>query len=95
MTHALALIAATAVLVFGRAIQQQNVIGGHYIAAALTPYLIAAGEVAVIGIVAASPSIGAALAVGTGGAIGALSAMWLHRRVVNRKGAAARQEIHP
>jgi hypothetical protein len=44
MTHALALIAATAVLVFGRAIQQQNVIGGHYLAAALTPYLIAAGE---------------------------------------------------
>jgi hypothetical protein len=82
MTHALALIAATAVLVFGRAIQQQNVIGGHYVAAALTPYLIAAGEVAVIGIVAASPSIGAVLAVGTGGAIGATGAMWAHRRVM-------------
>jgi hypothetical protein len=81
MTHALALIAATAVLVFGRAIQQQNVIGGHYLAAALTPYLIAAGEVAVIGIVAASPSLGAVLAVGTGGAIGATGAMWAHRRI--------------
>ena len=91
--HALALIAATAVLVFGRAIQQQNVIGGHYLAAALTPYLIAAGEVAVIGIVAADPTVGAVLAVGTGGAIGALSAMWLHRRIVNR--AVVRQEIQP
>jgi hypothetical protein len=79
--HILALIAATATLVFGRAIQQQNVIGGHYLAAALTPYLIAAGEVAVIGIVAASPSLAAVLAVGTGGAIGATSAMWAHRRI--------------
>jgi ABC-type sugar transport system substrate-binding protein len=37
--------------------------------------------VAVIGIVAASPSLAAVLAVGTGGAIGATSAMWAHRRI--------------
>ena len=73
-------MAATAMLIFGRAIQQQNVIGGHYIAAALTPFLIAAGEIAVVGAIVVSgwsawPWIGA------GGGIGAVSAMWLHRFV--------------
>jgi hypothetical protein len=83
---ALALTAATAGLVFGRAVQQLNVQGGHYVAAAVTPYVIAAGEVAVIGIVAAHPTIGAVLACGTGGAIGATSAMALHRRFVRKAG---------
>jgi hypothetical protein len=66
-------------LVFGRAIQQQNVTGGHYIAAAITPFLIAAGEIAVVGAIVMSgwemwPWIGA------GGAIGATSAMWAYRK---------------
>jgi len=69
--------AATALLVFGRAIQQLNVTGGHYIAAALTPMLIAAGEIAVVGAIvldgwAAWPWIS------LGGGIGAVSAMRLH-----------------
>ena len=72
-------LAATALLVCGRAIQQQNVIGAHYRAAILTSYLLAAGEVAVIGAVviqgwASWPWIG------TGGAIGVVAGMWLHRR---------------
>lgn len=71
---------ATALLVFARAIQQQNVIGGHYIAAALTPMLIAAGEIAVVGAIviggwAAWPWIS------IGGGIGAVAAMYLHRRL--------------
>ena len=75
---------ATMMLVFGRAIQQQNVIGGHYLAAALTPMLIAAGEIAVIGVVVADgwtswPWISA------GGGVGAISAMWMHRRVIGGK----------
>jgi hypothetical protein len=78
---ALALTAATAGLVFGRAVQQLNVQGGHYIAAAVTPYVIAAGEVAVIGIVASDPSLAAVIACGTGGAIGATTAMWSHKRL--------------
>lgn len=74
-------LAATALLVFGRAIQQQNVIGGHYVAAAITPFLIAAGEIAVVGAIViggwnAWPWIGA------GGAIGATCAMALHRQIV-------------
>lgn len=72
--------AATAVLVFFRALQQQNVIRGNYLAAAVTPFAIAAGEVATVLIVVAGgwhsiPWVGA------GGAIGATSAMWIHRRL--------------
>jgi hypothetical protein len=77
------IMAATFCLVFLRAIQQQNVIGGHYVAAALTPYAIAVAEVAsVLWVVALGwQSIPY---VGTGGALGVLSAMWLHRRYFRR-----------
>lgn len=68
----------TAALVFTRAIQQQNVIGGHYIAAALTPYLIAAAEVATV-LIVVDTGWSAIPWVGTGGAIGVVSAMYLHR----------------
>lgn len=71
-------LAATALLVFSRAIQQQNVIGGHYWLAATTPMLIAAGEIGVVGAIvldgwAAWPWISA------GGGFGAVVAMRLHR----------------
>lgn len=71
---------ATAALVFLRAIQQQNVIHGHYLMAALTPYALAVAEVAsVLWVVQAGwPAVPW---VGTGGAIGVTSAMWLHRRM--------------
>ena len=68
----------TAVLVFTRAIQQQNVIGGHYVAAALTPYLIATAEVATV-LIVVETGWSAIPWVGTGGAIGVVSAMYLHR----------------
>jgi len=74
-----AALLATVILVFSRALQQQNVIGGHYIAAGLTPMLIAAGEIGVVGAIvldgwAAWPWISA------GGGIGAVTAMWAYRR---------------
>lgn len=80
MTTGLIAAAATFVLVFSRAIQQQNVIGGHYWAAAVTPMLIAAGEIAVVGAIvldgwSAWPWIS------LGGGVGAVSAMALHRRI--------------
>jgi len=79
MTSQFIALTATALLVFGRAIQSQNVIHGHYFAAAITSYLIAAGEIAIIGAIVLNgwdswPWIG------TGGAIGAIAAMWLHRQ---------------
>jgi hypothetical protein len=74
------IILATFVVVFGRAIQQMNVVGGHYLPAAVTPYFIAIGEVAVVLLVVDS-GWHAIPFVGTGGAIGAVSAMWVHRKI--------------
>jgi hypothetical protein len=84
MTSGIIALAATALLVFGRAIQQQNVIHGHYLAAAVTPAVIAAGEIAVVGAIvldkwSAWPWISA------GGAIGAVAAMWIHRKARSRR----------
>lgn len=71
---------ATFLLVFLRAIQQQNVIHGQYVMAAITPYLLACAEVAsVLWVVQTGWS--AIPWVGTGGAIGVTSAMLFHRRV--------------
>jgi hypothetical protein len=79
----MALILATFIVVFGRAIQSQNVIGGHYIAAAVTPYGIAIGEVLSVLLVVDAGWTSIPY-VGTGGALGAVAAMWVHRRIVGR-----------
>ena len=77
-----AVFIATFALVFLRAMQQQNVTGGHYLAAALTPFAIACAEVASVLYVV---SIGwpAVPFVGAGGACGVTFAMFIYRR--NRK----------
>jgi hypothetical protein len=74
---------ATFALVFLRAIQQQNVIHGHYVLASITPFAIAASEVAfVLWVVDIGwPSVPW---VGLGGALGVTSAMFIHRRVFQR-----------
>ena len=69
-------------LVFLRGIQQQNVIHGKYIAAAVTPFAIACAEVASVVLVVQTgwhsiPWVGA------GGALGVTSAMWIHRNYLN------------
>lgn len=73
------LFISTFALVFLRAIQQQNVIHGHYLSAALTPFAIACAEVAtVIWVVKTGwPSIPW---VGAGGALGVTAGMYCHRR---------------
>lgn len=76
----MSLLVATFALVFLRAIQQQNVIGGHYLAAALTPYAIACAEVASV-LLVVQTGWSAVPWVGTGGALGVTSAMWVHRRM--------------
>lgn len=78
------IIIATFIAVFGRAIQQLNVVHGHYLSAAITPYLIAIGDVAVVILVVDIGWWSIPLA-GTGGAIGATCAMWLHRRLWRSK----------
>lgn len=75
--------AATFALVFLRAIQQQNVIHGNYVFAALLPFAIAAAEVAsIVWIV----DIGwpAVPWVGIGGAAGVTSGMFVHRKIRGR-----------
>jgi hypothetical protein len=74
---------AVFITVFGRAIQQQNVIGGHYLAASLTPYLIAIGDVGTV-LYTVQTGWAAIPWAGTGGAFGAVSAMWLHRKLTGR-----------
>ena len=75
---------ATFSLVFLRGLQQQNVIHGNYIAAALTPYLIACAEVASV-LLVVKTGWSSIPWVGTGGAIGIVSAMLFHRHFFGRK----------
>jgi hypothetical protein len=77
------LLIATFALVFLRAIQQQNVIHGHYVMAALTPYALAVAEVASV-LWVVSTGWSAVPWVGTGGALGVVSAMAVHRRYFGR-----------
>lgn len=74
------LLLATFALVFLRGLQQQNVIHGQYVAAALTPFLIACAEVASV-LFVVNTGWSAIPWVGTGGALGVTSAMWVHRRM--------------
>jgi hypothetical protein len=74
----------TALLVFTRAIQQQNVIGGHYVLAAITPFVIASAEVATV-LIVVETGWSAIPWVGTGGAIGVTSAMFLHKKYIRRR----------
>jgi hypothetical protein len=80
MPPELIILAATALLVFMRAVQQLNVIHHHYVLAAITPYFIACGEVASV-IYVVQVGWPAVPWVGTGGAIGVTLAMTLHKRL--------------
>lgn len=72
------ILLATFMLVFLRSIQQQNVIHGNYVMAAITPYAIACAEVAsVVWVVQTGWS--SIPYVGTGGALGVTCGMWLYR----------------
>ena len=70
---------ATTALVFLRSIQQQNVIHGHYLMAAIVPFGIAAAEVALV-LWVVTTGWQAVPFVGVGGAIGATAGMYVHRR---------------
>ena len=76
-------VLATFALVFLRAIQQQNVIHGHYIAAALTSFAIAAAEVALL-LQIVEHTWDTVPWIGLGGAIGVTAAMAAHRRYFKR-----------
>lgn len=74
---------ATFASVFGRAMQTQNVVHGHYLAASVLPLLIAVADVAIVtGVVATGWN--AVLPMWLGGAAGAVGAMVLHRKFWKR-----------
>lgn len=80
----IALLAAAALTSFGavflKIFQQKNVIGNHMRSAALTSYLIAGFDVAVVLIIVQGGWL-VALATGTGGAAGVVLSVRLHRRI--------------
>lgn len=78
------LIAATFALVFLRGLQQQNVIHGNYLAAAVTPFAIAVAEVASV-VWVVQTGWAAVPYVGLGGSLGIVCAMLLHRRVLAKR----------
>ncbi len=66
-----------------RAFQQRSVAFAHYWWIAPVSYLMAAADVFVVAFVASHGwHLGLVMANGTGGAMGALSAVWLHSRWV-------------
>jgi hypothetical protein len=73
------LFTATLAMVFLMAFQQQNVIGGHYVPAFFTSYSIAVAQYFLYNAIVVSDYWGI-LQMGTGGTIGVLSSMYLHRR---------------
>lgn len=75
----LTIFAATFILVFMRGIQQQNVIHGNYKMAFFTPYAIACGEVSSVLLVVAHGWWSIPF-VGTGGAVGIVLSMYVHKR---------------
>lgn len=69
-------------MVFFKGIQQQNVIGGKYKSAFLTSYLMALFEVAVVSTIVVS-GWASIVPIGTGGALGIITAMYVFRRFTN------------
>jgi len=82
MTNEVIILVATFALVFLRAIQQLNVMHHQYIAAALTPYGIACAEVTSVLYVVKTGWV-AVPWVGTGGMLGVVTAMALHKHLRN------------
>ena len=76
--------------IFFKAFQQRNVAFMHYVWVFPTSYLLAVTDISVTGLVVLKvvetqsfmAMLPMALAVGTGGALGSTTAMWLHNRYI-------------
>lgn len=78
------LFLATFMLVFLRALQQQNVIHGHYASAAILPFAMACAEVATV-LWVVSSGWSSIPWIGSGGALGVVTAMYFHRKLWKKK----------
>ena len=72
------------VSVFLKGFQHQNVIGGHYRSAFFISYAMALADVAIINF-AVARGWTMALPMGTGAALGIVTSMYIHRRLLERK----------
>ena len=80
------LFAASFIFVFLKAFQQRNVAFDHYKWIVPTSFGMAITEVYVIAaIVSTGYSLSAVLGMGTGGGLGCLLSMYLHKRFIGRK----------
>jgi uncharacterized membrane-anchored protein len=82
MTANAILFVASFAMVFLKAIQQQNVVGGHYYLAAITSFMLAVAEVSLV-ISVVGIGFEAFVYVGLGGAVGVIAAMYMHSRIIN------------
>ena len=76
------LLFASMIYVFLKALQQLNVVGGHYRWIWPISFGMALCEVTIIVRVATMKTLIAALPIGLGAGAGAMLAMWLHKRYV-------------
>ena len=79
MLSTLTIIAATALASFSRALQNLSIIHNNHKAVLIIPFLIATSDVLII-LSVVSVGWSAIVPMGIGGAIGAVSAMALHKR---------------
>lgn len=84
MNATLILAASAWAMVFLKALQSQNVVHGHYIAATVTSMLLAIAEVALITIVVAR-GWDSLLPVMVGGTSGVLMTMLFHRKFIRKE----------
>lgn len=74
----------TFLAVFFKGIQQQNVIGGRYISAAVISWVMAVFDVAVVSLIVVSGWI-SILPIGLGASAGIVFSMFIYRRYYNNK----------
>ena len=78
---------ASFIFIFIKAFQQLNVVGGHYYWVLPTSLAMAGAEATVIIKVAAIASIWVAVPMGFGGGAGAMLAMYLHKKFIEKQPA--------
>lgn len=83
MTTHLALFAAAFLTVFSLGFQQQNVVGGHYLAAFVTSFIIGGSQIVLWRFVP-SADLGQIAATLMGGPLGITASMAAHRRWMRR-----------
>ncbi len=79
-----ALFASSFSVVFALGFQQQNVTGGHYLAAFFTSFWIGGSYLALYRYMP-DPTPGQVAAYLCGGPFGIVASMWIHKRTVGRK----------